>query len=128
MKQIQIIGNIGRDAHIHNSNGNEFVSFPVGVSEKWTNAQGEKQERTDWFSVISKQKSLAQYLKKGTKVFVQGALKAAIYHNEKQNAKAIDLTINSNTIQLLSANSTGSSAATPEPAAAANAESDDLPF
>lgn len=131
MKQIQIIGNIGRDAKHFNTNGNDFISFPVGVSETWKDEKGERQERTDWFSVITKQKALLPYLKKGTKIFAQGSLKSSIYHNEKANAKMIDLTVNATTIQLLSA-APKDNAAPGQPAQPANittdSSGDDLPF
>lgn len=134
MKQVQITGNLGRDAQHNTSNGNDFISFTVGVSEKWKNAQGEQQEKTDWFSVMTKQKSLLPYLKKGTKVFVQGKLSVGIYRNEKNNTNQVDLSVNALSIELLSSNAAGNGS-TQAPAAQAQQSgagapdgSDDLPF
>ena len=116
MKQIQIIGHLGRDAKKVSGNGNEFVSFTVGVSEKWKDAQNEVKERTDWFNVITKQMTILQWLVKGTQVYVQGSLRASIYQNETTRMNTIDLTVNATTIQLLSSGKKDG-----EPAPTANA-------
>ncbi len=135
MKQIQIIGHLGRDAKKVSGNGSEFLSFSVGVSEKWKNANGEVQERTDWFSVTTKQVNIQQWLVKGMQVFVQGSLKTSIYRNETTSMNHVDLAVNATTIQLLgSANSGGSQVAggaplsSAPPTASGNGNDDDLPF
>ena len=107
MKQIQIIGNLGRDASLYNGNGNEFVTFSVGVSERWKDNNGQPVERTDWFSVITKNKALLPYLKKGTKVFVQGKLTSKPYRHEQTGQYSVDMSVNANGIELLSAASNG---------------------
>lgn len=134
MKQIQIIGNIGRDATLHSNNGNEFVRFSVAVSEKFKTGNGETKENTDWFSVFLTQKSLLPYLKKGTSVFVQGKLGVQVRRNEQTGAHFADFTINAEKVQLLSAGNNGQTsgptAAQPAVPAAPGAEkeNDDLPF
>jgi len=70
MKQITIAGNIGRDAEVRTTQGGDKVAgFPVAVSDR--------QKNTTWFdcSLWGKRgESLAQYLKKGSKVAVTGEL------------------------------------------------------
>lgn len=145
MKQIQIIGNIGRDASLYSGNGNEFVSFSVGVSERWKDNNGQPVERTDWFSVITKQKALLPHLKKGGKVFVQGKLTAKPYRHEQSGQYTVDMSINASGIELLSAANNGQAngqpAGVPAPTGApmptgvaaqaapgAQKSDDDLPF
>jgi single-strand DNA-binding protein len=103
MKQILITGHLGRDAVQRNSNGADFVSFTVGVTEKVKDAQGQPIDKTDWFSVISKHKGVLPYLKRGTKVLVQGRFNGKIYRNTNTNQDSIDYTINADAIELLSA-------------------------
>ncbi|GAB2798620.1 hypothetical protein GCM10027275_50230 [Rhabdobacter roseus] len=124
MKQIQIIGHLGRDARKHNTNGREFLAFTVAVTEKWKDAAGQKQERTDWFSVISQQLTLAPYLAKGTQVYVQGPLQAKPYRNETSGQWGVDLSISADKIQLLSSNKDAQS----RPAAPAAGTSEPLPW
>lgn len=133
MKQIQIIGNIGRDATLHSNNGNEFVRFSVAVSEKFKTGNGETKENTDWFSVFLTQKSLLPHLKKGTSVFVQGKLGVQVRRNEQTGAYFADFTVNAEKVQLLSSGNNGQTSGQPAaqpavPAAPGAEESDDLPF
>ncbi len=75
---IIIAGNLGRDPEGRYTNSGQFVtSFSVAVSEQYTNAGGEKVKRTTWFRVSAwgKQAEICnQYLKKGSKVLVEGRL------------------------------------------------------
>lgn len=133
MKQIQIIGNIGKDATLHSTNGRDFVRCSVAVSEKWT-VGDEKKEKTDWFSVFVNQKSLLPYLKKGTSVFVQGDLSVAVRRDDNSGHYVADLKINADKVKLLSAANSGQQTGNPAmPAAPAAPGSpgdgdDDLPF
>lgn len=68
MKKAEIIGYIGKDAETKD----DKVTFTVGVSESYTNKEGEKQERTTWFYCQGKFGKFAEYLKKGTHVYVRG--------------------------------------------------------
>lgn len=78
MLQLEIIGNIGKDAEIRNINGRECVAFNVAHSEKYNG-----KESTQWVSVLMNGNGgqLLQYLKKGTKVFVRGHLSVSQYQN-----------------------------------------------
>lgn len=97
MKQIQIIGNIGQDAVIQNTNGAEYARFSVAVNEK----RKDGTEVVEWFTVFTKSAKLAQYLKAGTKVFVQGTPKTKVFFSEIQNAYLHSTTIYFPTIELL---------------------------
>lgn len=83
MKNLQIIGNVGYDAQLREYNGKKFVSFTVAVNEKFTDNNGQKVERTDWFNITTYQTSLAEYLRKGTKVFAQGNPSVRPYQNRE---------------------------------------------
>lgn len=78
MLQLEIIGNIGKDAELRNINGRECVSFNVAHSEKYNG-----KENTQWVSVLMNGNGgqLLQYLKKGTKVFVRGHLSVNQWQN-----------------------------------------------
>ncbi|MET7253439.1 single-stranded DNA-binding protein [Dyadobacter fermentans] len=142
MKQIQIIGNLGRDAKLVNSNGSEFISFSVAVNDDYTNMNGERIERTDWFSVTTRNLAILQYLTKGAKVFVQGPIRAKPFAKE-DGTTIVDINISANWIQLLGTPGTAEAApaqqsrVNPDPEGinqdllaemAAQNESDDLPF
>ena len=74
-----IVGNLGRDPEMKYPSGQAVTSFSVAVSEQYTNQAGEKVKKTIWFRVEAwgKQAEICkQYLKKGSKVLVEGRLKA----------------------------------------------------
>lgn len=101
MQQITIIGNVGQDAVIRDHNGNKYLKFTVAVNEKYKNAQGEPVEKTNWYNIIyNRSENLAQYLKAGTQVLVQGVPSYALYQTT-QNKTAISLDIRASQIQLL---------------------------
>lgn len=81
VNQAMILGNVGRDPEVRTMNsGDRVVSFSVATTESWRDkASGEKKERTEWHNVVSFNQGINKviegYVKKGTKVFVQGALR-----------------------------------------------------
>lgn len=77
MFRIEVIGNIGADAKVVSVNGNEFVSFSVAHSDK------HNENAVTWISVNMNNTKLAQYLLKGTKVFVRGNASVKTYKNEQ---------------------------------------------
>lgn len=134
MKQLTIIGNIGKDAVIKENNGKKQLMFSVAVNDNYKDAQGLKVERTDWISVFSNQLTLQAYLLKGTKVYVQGNTSSRIYVDDNK-VQRIGTTVNAQIIQLLSSKKDGAAApveagALPEggtPPSGAP-DDDDLPF
>jgi single-strand DNA-binding protein len=75
-----LVGNLGRDPEMrYTPSGQAVTSFSVAVSEQFTSANGEKVKRTIWFRVSAwgKQAEICnQYLKKGSKVLVEGRISA----------------------------------------------------
>jgi single-strand DNA-binding protein len=80
MNRVQLIGNLGGDPEIRNTQrGDKVASFSVATTDSWNDAQsGERKEKTEWHRVVIFGDGLAgvaeKYLKKGMKVFLEGAL------------------------------------------------------
>lgn len=76
-----VVGHLGRDPDIRKTgNGNDVATFSVATSESWRDkATGERRQHTDWHKVVVFNEHLikgpVQYLKKGSKVYVEGAMK-----------------------------------------------------
>lgn len=79
-----IIGNLGADAELHTENGNEFVSFKVAHTDRYTDSNGEHEE-TVWVSCVMNGRldKLRQYLTKGTRVCCIGDTRLRTYHSKK---------------------------------------------
>jgi single-strand DNA-binding protein len=79
LNNCQFIGHIGNDPDIRTTgNGNKVANLSLGVTEKWKNKQGERQERTEWVRLNCFQEGLVgvieSYVKKGSKLFVSGKM------------------------------------------------------
>lgn len=86
MLKIMIIGNLGNDAHVRVAGTSRFVSFDVCHSEKWTDkTTGAITERSQWINCTfdGDGGGLLQYLKRGTKVFVEGELRTRVYQTRE---------------------------------------------
>ena len=76
--KVILVGNLGRDPEMRYSpSGQAVTNFSIATSEKWTDTQGQPQERTLWWR-ISVWGRLAetcnQYLRKGRQVLVEGRM------------------------------------------------------
>jgi single-strand DNA-binding protein len=80
MLKASVIGNLGGDPELrYSANGAPFLRFNVASSYRTRDAGGAWQDRTEWVRVTvfgARADSLVQYLKKGTRVFVDGQLEA----------------------------------------------------
>ena len=83
MNKMLVIGNLGRDPEMrYTPSGQAVTSFTIATNYKYTTADGESKEETEWFrvSVFGRQaESCNQYLAKGRKVFVEGRLRSRTY-------------------------------------------------
>lgn len=103
MLKLQVIGNLGADATVQNHNGNQFVSFRVAHTEKWTNkTTGEMNSATTWVSCIMNGNGggLTPYLKKGTKVFVDGNVSFNTYSSPATHQIECGVNLNVRTLEL----------------------------
>ena len=77
-QKIMISGNLGGDPDLrYTPNGTPVTRFSVATNEKWSDKDGELQERTTWWrvSVWGKQaETISQNLRKGSPVFVEGRI------------------------------------------------------
>lgn len=78
LNRATIIGNLTRDPELRNTtSGQSVTNFSVATSSQWTDAAGQRQERTEYHSIVAWGKLAeicSQYLAKGRKVYVEGRL------------------------------------------------------
>jgi single-strand DNA-binding protein len=78
LNRFECIGNLGRDPEIRSlQSGDKVCNLSVGVTERWKNKSGEKQQRTEWVRAVlfGKLADIAgEYLSKGSKVYLSGKL------------------------------------------------------
>ena len=85
VNKVILIGNVGADPEIRQSaEGRKIVKMRIATSETWKDKNsGERKEKTEWHSVVIFNQGLAriaeQYVKKGSKLYVEGALQTRKY-------------------------------------------------
>jgi single-strand DNA-binding protein len=81
-----IIGHLGRDPDVrYTADGTAVANLAVATNETWKDKDGEKQERTEWHRVVLFGKVAeiaAQFLKKGSLVYLQGRLQTRKWAGE----------------------------------------------
>ncbi|MEO6905434.1 MAG: single-stranded DNA-binding protein [Ginsengibacter sp.] len=102
MIKLQIIGHLGGDCTTNEVSGRTVINFNVAHSEKYKDAQGNLVDKTTWVKCAywTDRSAIAQYLKKGQLVYVEGSPEAEAYMN-KENQAAAALKMNVFRIQLL---------------------------
>ncbi|NJB38133.1 MULTISPECIES: single-stranded DNA-binding protein [Flavobacteriaceae] len=85
--KVQLIGNLGGDPEIVNmEGGSKLAKFTIATNEKWKDANGEKQEETQWHNIVAWGKTaeiVENYLVKGKEVAIEGKLTHRSYENDK---------------------------------------------
>ena len=80
VNKVILIGRLGKDPVTRNTqSGDKIVSFGLATSETWKDkASGERKEKTEWHNIVIFNDGIAkiaeQYLKKGSNVYIEGAL------------------------------------------------------
>jgi single-strand DNA-binding protein len=80
VNKVIIIGNLGADPEVrYMPSGGAVTNIRVATSESWKDKQtGETQERTEWHRIVLYNRLAeiaAEYLRKGSKVFIEGAIR-----------------------------------------------------
>ncbi|UEM08094.1 single-stranded DNA-binding protein (plasmid) [Skermanella rosea] len=93
LNHCQFIGNLGRDPEIRSTqDGREIANLSLGVTETWRDKQsGDKRERTEWVRVVIFSEGLVKvarnYLHKGSKVYIAGAMQTRKWTDKDGNEK-----------------------------------------
>lgn len=93
VNKVILVGNLGRDPEIRRmNNGDPVVNLSVATSESWRDkSSGERREKTEWHRVVIFNDNLAKvaenYLKKGSKVYVEGQLQTRKWTDQNGQEK-----------------------------------------
>lgn len=88
INKVILLGNLGKDPEIRTTtNGKEIASFSIATGESWKDKNtGERKEKTEWHNVVVFSDGLVgvvkNYLKKGSKVYVEGALQTRKWQDQ----------------------------------------------
>lgn len=88
VNKVILVGNLGNDPDIrYTQNQKQVANLSVATSDQWTDkATGQRQERTEWHKVVMFDRLAeiaGQYLKKGSKVYIEGKLQTRKWQNQQ---------------------------------------------
>ncbi len=112
VNKVILVGNVGNDPEVrYMPNGNAVANISIATSDSWKDRNtGEQQERTEWHRVVFFNRLaeiVEQYVKKGTKLYLEGRLQTRSY--EQDGVKKYSTEIVANEMQMLdSRGATGS--------------------
>lgn len=122
-----VMGTLGKDPELRQTNnGKSVCSFSLATSETWTDAQGERQERTEWHNCTAWGKTgelIAQYFGKGSRIMVEGSLQTDKYKKDGIEQQRTQIRVES--FHFVDKKQGGNSGNSGAPAAATY---DDIPF
>ena len=93
VNKVILVGNLGADPEVRTlPSGNKVVNLSVATSENWRDKNsGERKEKTEWHRVVIFSEGLAkvaeQYLRKGSKVYLEGALQTRKWQDQSGQDK-----------------------------------------
>jgi single-strand DNA-binding protein len=140
--KIILAGNLGRDPELrYTPSGQAVVNLNVATSESFTDAQGQRQERTTWWrvSVWGKQAEICnQYLTKGRQVLIEGRMNpdpvsgGPRTYTRQDGSVGASYEVNASTVRFIGAagnrDGAGAAAGTPDDFGPPAGGMDDIPF
>ncbi|MBI4547876.1 MAG: single-stranded DNA-binding protein [Ignavibacteriae bacterium] len=133
LNKVILIGNLGKDPELsYIPSGVAVAKFSIATNERWKDQDGNLQERTEWHNIVAWRKLAeicGQYLKKGSKIYVEGKLQTRSWDDKNTGVKRYTTEIVANDLIMLDAKGVGVAEVeqpmTEEPQ---ETEKEDLPF
>lgn len=115
INKVILIGNLGKDPEVrYTPNGLAVANLTLATSESWKDKQsGENVEKTEWHRIVMYQRLAeiaGEYLKKGSKVYVEGRLQTRKWQDKTTGQDRYTTEIVANELQMLDSKGAGGSA------------------
>ena len=106
INKVILVGNLGQDPETRSfPDGGSLTNISVATSEGWKDKQtGEQKERTEWHRVVFNGRLAeiaAQYLNKGSKVYIEGSLRTRKYQDKQTGQDRYSTDIFARELQML---------------------------
>lgn len=136
LNKVMLIGRLGQDPELkYTQSGIAVVGFSIATGMKWKDQEGNWQEKTEWHNLKAWRglaETCSNYLKKGSKVYVEGRLETSNWEDENKKKHYKTEIVIDDMIMLDSKgdsnNSGGSYSTTTKAAGNSSSSDDDLPF
>lgn len=127
INKVILVGNVGNDPEVrYTASGTPVAKFSLATNERFKDRNDQWQDRTEWHSIVAWQRLaeiVGEYVRKGTRVYVEGKLQTASWQDRQSGEKKYRTEIVARDLVLLGSRENGQNAA----AQAAGQESDTEP-
>lgn len=87
VNKVILVGNLGSDPEVRSTpSGQRVANFRLATSRSWTGQDGQRQEKTEWHSIVvwGKQADIAErYLQKGKQIYLEGRLETRSWQDKE---------------------------------------------
>jgi single-strand DNA-binding protein len=90
VNKVQLLGNIGKDPEVRETKAGNIANMVMATSERYTDKSGQKQEKTEWHNLVVFGKladTVAKYVKKGDKLYVEGSITTRKWEDKEGNTR-----------------------------------------
>ena len=105
VNRVILVGRLGKDPEIRSiPSGTSVAKFSLATDERFTDKNGEKQERTEWHNVVAWGKLAeicGQYLRKGKLVYIDGSIRTESWDDKETGVKKYRTEIIAKDMQML---------------------------
>ena len=105
INKVILVGRLGKDPEIRSTpSGTNVARFSLATDEKFTDRNGDKQERTEWHNIVAWGKLAeicGQYLKKGKLVYIDGSIRTDSWDDKESGQKKYRTEIVASTMKML---------------------------
>ena len=112
VNKVILVGNLGKDPEVkYTPNGTPVAKFSLATNERFKDKDGNWQDRTEWHNITAWARTaeiVGEYLKKGSKVYVEGSLRTHSWDDKQTNQKKHMTEIVVNDLVLLGGRGEGS--------------------
>ena len=115
VNKVTLLGNVGKDPEIRSTpSGVMVASFGLATSDRFQDAQGNWQDRTEWHNLKAFKRTaeiVRDYVKKGSKLYIDGKITTNSWDDKETGAKKYRTEILVNELVLLSGREEGAGGA-----------------
>lgn len=112
LNKVMLLGNLGADPELRSTSGGQAVlKLRLATAESFKDRNNERQERTEWHSVViwgKRAEALSRFLVKGQRIFIEGGLRTSSY-DDKDGVKRYKTEINATNVILCGGGGNGGS-------------------
>ena len=105
INKVILVGNLGKDPEVRSTPGGQRVAnFSLATSRAWTSQDGQKQEKTEWHSIVAWGKLAdicERYLTKGKQIYVEGRLETRSWQDKESGQTKYRTEVICETMQML---------------------------